>query len=307
MAAKMLAFSELSNLLDEKNETTEIQLYPNFLNCKKVEWKEIAQLLELILEMTNSIVERPYEPLGCGKDKSYEEALKVVKLDKENFSSSKHSVPVQLMVKLFNFMSTMEQLINRFTKRLSKEVRFLPLLKLNYEKPSISEINAKQLTNDYPFARIRKRSEIPVIQDPSPYETLQYLDGKFDRIKTEEYAWEIYLKDFYDTLIQLDVFITSIIFHTEFIEESIIANQKLATNIVSLIVSIAYVLKSVGDKWQLIQKYCKELCDLKLICVDGDKISNTLFKLSSDTKNYHQLLQGIGTDHFMKPIIHSLM
>ena len=42
MAAEMLALSELSNLLDEKNETTEIQSYPSFLNCKKVEWKEIA-------------------------------------------------------------------------------------------------------------------------------------------------------------------------------------------------------------------------------------------------------------------------
>ena len=298
MSSKTLSFSEHSDLLDENDKVKETRLYPTLLKSKEVGWKEIAQLIETTIERVKSLAERSYQPLGSGKDKSYEEALKVMKLE-ENLSLINHSVPIQLMVKLFRSISMAEQFINGLAKRLSKKPLIRPLLKLNYEKPSISEVNINQLTEDYPFVRIKKCSELS--SHPSSYEILQYLDGKFNRIKTPEYAWEIYLKNLYDALVQFDVYIKCAIFYVEIIKEPIAKNQTDASNIVSAIVLFAYLLKLLCEKLQLVREYSRTLHDLKLISVDGDKISKTLFK-EYDADFYHRLLWVLGTDDFTKSI-----
>ena len=305
----MVVFSEHSDLLDEKNEMTTDQFYPNLLNCKEVGWLEIARLLELMFDMIRAFAERSNGPLGNGLDKAYEEALRIMKLDKENhFSSINHSVPITLMVKFFRFIAILEQLLNRLAKRFSKKEHVLPLIKVNYRNMSISEINTNQLIQDYAFAHIQKCSEEPINLSLSPYETLYYLDGKFDTINTEKYTWEIFLQDLYDALIQLDVYMDSIIFYMEVIKEPITDKEKIATRIVSSILSITFALKTLSGKWQLIQKYCNELRDLKLIPMDGDKISTILFKkLCPDISYYHYLLQELGTDAFMKPIAHPII
>ena len=297
MSSKTLSFSEHSELLDEYDQVKETRLYPTLLKSKEVGWKEIAQLIETTIERVKSLAGRPYRPLGSGKDKSYEEAIKVMKLE-EN-SLMKHSVPVQLMIKLFRSISMAEQFINGLAKRLSKKALIRPLLRLNYEKPSISEVNIKQLTDDYPFARIRKCPELST--HPSSYETLQYLDGKFKRIKTPEYAWEIYLKNLYDALIQFDVYIKSAIFYVEIIRKPIAENQTNASDIVSSIISFAYLLKLLGEKLQSVREYCRTLRDLKLISTDGDKVSTMLFN-EYDAEFYHRLLWVLGTDSFTKSI-----